>query len=371
MARIGIIGIKQLPAVGGADRVVEHLLDHAAPGDHRTVYLRDGPGSTYAGGSTVAVVRIRAGRGKHTGPFFYFLSCAIHALVRGRYDLIHVHNSDAGFILPILRLRPGTRIIGTFHGTPSLRAKWGRGARAFLRLSEFLFVRFAHHLTSVSDIGRVRGRTVEFIPNGFEPPSASTAEEAESLLTRFGLPDRGYLLFAAGRVDATKGLHDLLGAHRTMPGRPPLMVVGDFTHDPAYTRRLAPPLNAHGVIVHRALLPKPELALLMSRAAAFVFPSRVEAMSMMLLESLAAGPPVVCSAIRENVALVGSDYPWLFTPGDSASLVRAIQRALTAGPGDVQQLAALRTRLLEERSWDRIGALYGSACSTLLARGGR
>jgi glycosyltransferase involved in cell wall biosynthesis len=348
--------------------VVEHLLGHAAPGEHQTVYLRDEPGSTYAGGGAVAVVRIRAGRGKHTGPFLYFLSCAIHALVRGRYDLIHVHNSDAGFILPILRLRPGTRVMGTFHGTPSLRAKWGRGARAFLRLSEFLFVRFAHHLTSVSDVGSVRGRAVEFIPNGIEPLSVPAGGEAGPLLTRFGLSDGGYLLFAAGRVDVTKGLHDLLAAHRTMPGRPPLMVVGDFTHDPAYARHLAPALDAHGVVVHRALLPKRELALLMSRAAAFLFPSRVEAMSMVLLESLAAGPPVVCSAIRENVALVGSDYPWLFTPGDPASMVRAIQRALTAAPGDLQHLAALRARLLEERSWGRIGGLYRSAYATLLAR---
>ena len=330
MARIGILGIKRLPAVAGADGVVEHLLRHAPDGHEYTVYLVREGGSHADLPAGVRVVRIPAAGGKHFGPFSYFVACALHALVRGHYDLVHVHNSDAGFVLPLLRLRPHTRIVGTFHGDPYLRAKWGPAAKIFLKASESLFIRLSTALTSVSAVRRGGSVPVEHIPNGVEP-SAGPSPAAGTILARFGLKEGGYVLFAAGRVDETKGLHDLLAAYRRTSPPLPLMVVGDFSHDPPYTAKLDAMLRGLPVTVHRGLLPKRELSDLMCCAAAFVFPSHVEAMSMVLLEALAAGPPVVCSDIPENLAVVGPGYPWLFRTGDSGHLGTVLGEALRHG----------------------------------------
>ena len=98
-----------------------------------------------------------------------------------------------------------------------------------------------------------------------------------------------YALFAAARVDPTKGCLDLIKAWRTMDCPTPLLVVGDLWHAPGYESDLK--AAADGMAIH--FLPRIEdkavLAGLVASADVFVFPSTVEAMSMMLLEAMALG----------------------------------------------------------------------------------
>ena len=61
----------------------------------------------------------------------------------------------------------------------------------------------------------------------------------------------------------------------------------------------------------------------------FVLASESEGMSNSLLEACAQGRVVVASAISQNVAVLGPDYPLLFKPGDTDDLVRALLAALT------------------------------------------
>ena len=74
----------------------------------------------------------------------------------------------------------------------------------------------------------------------------------------------------------------------------------------------------------------------LERADVFVFPSLSEGMSNSLLEACAAGRVVVASAISSNLAVLGSDYPLLFEPGDVDAMRRTLERAL----GDASSRAA-------------------------------
>jgi glycosyltransferase involved in cell wall biosynthesis len=354
--RVAILGIKQIPAVMGADRTVESLLGRLPAENDYIVYVVRNTASTPAATENLQYVRIPALPGKHLRAASYFCLSSLHAVVRGRYDVVHVHNSDFGAFCFPLRLRRGVRIVGTFHGDPYARGKWGRSAKLFLRFSEWCFVRAAHTLTSVTPVKRVARREVQYIPNGIDAwTSAGLAEPA--LLEKLGLSAGGYVMFACGRLDQTKGLHHLLRAYRRVPGSRMLLVVGDFAHDRSYARDIEGAASRDDrVLLQRTLLPREELFEVVSRSAAFVFPSEVEGMAMMLLEAISSGAKVVCSDIPENLEVVGRDYPLTFRSGNATDLGAALERALLPTADGVAE--ALRQRVIERFQWGVVARRY-------------
>jgi glycosyltransferase involved in cell wall biosynthesis len=362
---IAVLGSKSLPAFAGADRVAENIVQHL-PADGGTrchVYVVRTPAQPRAFdfAPNVRVIPIPALAGKHSKATTFFFLSALHCALALRPDLAHAHDSAFGPFAWILRvLRPRMPILGTFHGNPYERAKWSRFAKAFLRFSEAAFVRGCHALTTVAraKVAEVQARVktpIEFIPNGVDPDPAIPRT---GLAEQHGLVPGQYLLFAAGRMDPTKGLHHLLDAYdRVRPGLP-LLVVGGFEgHDRDYSDQLLARCRAteHVVLIPR-LLTQPELFELVAGAKLFVFPSEIEAMSMMLLEVVSCGVPVLASDIAENVEVVGADYPWLFRNADAAHLAAQLARFLESGPGP--EIAALRARCARDFNWTAIAGRY-------------
>jgi len=362
---IAVLGSKSLPAFAGADRVAENIVQHL-PADGGTrchVYVVRTPAQPRAFdfAPNVRVIPIPALAGKHSKATTFFFLSALHCALALRPDLVHAHDSAFGPFAWILRvLRPRMPILGTFHGNPYERAKWSRFAKAFLRFSEAAFVRGCHALTTVAraKVAEVQARVktpIEFIPNGVDPDPAIPRT---GLAEQHGLVPGQYLLFAAGRMDPTKGLHHLLDAYdRVRPGLP-LLVVGGFEgHDRDYSDQLLARCRAteHVVLIPR-LLTQPELFELVAGAKLFVFPSEIEAMSMMLLEVVSCGVPVLASDIAENVEVVGADYPWLFRNADAAHLAAQLARFLESGPGP--EIAALRARCARDFNWTAIAGRY-------------
>lgn len=354
LIRVAIFGVKRLPAVAGADRVVERLIEHLPEDVEPTVYLlRDGSG----GERCRQGVYIQALRGKHLRAFSFFLFSTLHFLVKGRSEVAHVHNSDFGMFCALLRLKRGVRIVGTFHGDPYERAKWSGPAKAFLRLSEWTFVRSCHVLVSVSPLKTVPGRTVHYIPNGVDRAPPATARSSFPY-ARLGLTQGDYLMFSCGRLDETKGLHHLLRAYKSVPEDHPLLVIGDFDHSRKYSdiveREAA---RDPRVILVKQLLGQETLFDAIRNSRLFIFPSEIEGMSMTLLEALACRKLPICSDIPENLAVVGQSYPFLFKSGDSDSLVGAIARVLRNPPDD-DLVDSTLARVMRAFQWDDIAAAY-------------
>ena len=217
MAKIAYIGIKGLPSKGGAERVVEAIVRRLRGRHELTVYCnkRYTPPDTSMPG--VRLIRIQTFKGKHSEPTSLFIQSCFHALLFGNYDVIHLHNIEPCFVLPFIRVK--YKVIATAHGSTirGARSKWGHVARKLMGLTEYPFLLFSNCATSVSKIDkeyfeRRYGKKVLYIPNGVEEQPVMPQNLIVSVLQKFGLEEGKYVLFAAGRIDPTKGCHLVLEA---------------------------------------------------------------------------------------------------------------------------------------------------------------
>lgn len=349
--RIAYIGIKGLPSQAGADRVVEAIVRGVDKEQYQPVVYCSGrvvpPGTTLPG---IELVRTPTLPGKHLHATSLFLFAALHALFFGRYALIHIHNVEACFVAPLLRLR--YKVIATSHGSAQARDKWSKAAKKLIQLTEYPFILFPNAITSVSkplaDYYEAQyKRDVHYFPNGVDESVEIDLEAARKILAQHGVEPGQYILFAAGRVIPTKGCEYLLQAMQQIDADVSVLIVGDTSQVPAYEKRLRR-LADERVHFCSFIRSKGTLFGLVQMAQLFVFPSTVEAMSMMLLEVASVGTPIICSDIPENESVL-PDEALFFRSADSDDLREKLQWGLA----NAQQMA-----LLAEKARDRVNAHF-------------
>lgn len=357
--RIAYLGIKGLPSKGGAERVVESIAQRLASRHDLTIYCdcRYTPADVHMPG--IRLVRVPAIPGKHLRAPSLFALSAFHALFLGNYDLIHIHNAEACFVAPFLRLR--YRVVATSHGQAYAIDKWNRIAKWLLRSSDCFYVRFPNVRTSVSEPLAEEyqcryGKPVSYLPNGVEnhPP----IDQAAAVATLRANHVRGdYILFAAGRMDPTKGCHLLLRAFSEVGGEDVrLVVIGDTSTVPAYSQELRKIADSRARFIP-FVSSKPELFGIVRNARFFVFPSAVEAMSMMLLEVASLGVPSVCSDIPANKAVL-ADQALYFRSGNVDDMADKLHWALQH-PTEMISLGQHAQLWVKAKfSWDRIAEQY-------------
>jgi glycosyltransferase involved in cell wall biosynthesis len=153
------------------------------------------------------------------------------------------------------------------------------------------------------------------------------------------------LLFA-GRFEDQKGA-DLLPAilRRVQSPRPcELTIHGHGTHEPALRQLAASPPAGWTIQLHG---PVPNLSSHMPSFDLLLMPSRYEGLSVMAIESLLVGLPVLATrapGLRDGFP---ADYPWMATPGDAAAYAALLSRVL-AQPQTWPEVAELGARFARE-----------------------
>jgi glycosyltransferase involved in cell wall biosynthesis len=353
--RIAVIGLKGLPAFGGAATVGENIILQLADTFDFTVYATS---SHTAVKKTNAYTQIifRKSRIAALNTFFYFLKSLFHALFKGKYDYIHLHHYSSGFITPFLRLK--YKVLLTLHGVYHDNysdVKFNFVTNFLLKFTQWLNVRFATVITSVSKsdaefIQRKYGVSVIYIPNGINVTSQSLPARRKS-----GEP---FVAFSAGRIYQIKGLHILLEAMHLNNDQGKLVVIGNLDHVPAYKKQVHQ--QAKGLNVDFLPLIKEKQVLFdrLSGAEFFIFPSTVEAMAMMLLEVATLGVPLIASDLTANTAVFSNEDVLFFEAGNPASLAEKIKYA-RAYPGEMELKAQKAFRkLCLEYNWATISDSY-------------
>jgi glycosyltransferase involved in cell wall biosynthesis/peptidoglycan/xylan/chitin deacetylase (PgdA/CDA1 family) len=349
--RIAFIGGRGIgSAYSGIERYYEELGSRLAARGHSVVaYCRphfapDAP--VYRG---VRVRRLPTVRAKHLETIVHSLLATLDVCFR-RVDLVQFHALGSSPLSWIPRLA-GKRTVVSVRGLDWQRGKWGRVARAYLQFCEWTSV-YCPDATAVVSRTLQRhfdarfGRPVRYIPNGVAP----TKPQPPDGIGRWGLDARGYFLYA-GRLSPEKGLDVLIEAHRDLDG-PRLVLAGGSSYSENYMKHLR--ASAGERTVFTGFLTGSDLAEVYSNALAFVLPSRMEGLSVALLEALAYGLPVIASDIPENRELVDECGGYLFRLDDVADLRRAL-RSVAASPEEALRTGERARRQVQaDFNWERI-----------------
>jgi glycosyltransferase involved in cell wall biosynthesis len=369
LKKIAYIGIKGLPSKGGAERVVEAITERLKDKYKIFIYCNKRYTPNAYSSPGIELIRIPTLPGKYLQPLSLFFFSALHALLLGNFDLIHLHNAEAGFINPLLRLK--YKVIATSHGPAYSREKWGKMAKVLIKLIDTPFIIFSDRVTSVSlpianEYEEKWKRKIDYIPNGVEHNMPINKKAALNTLHHHRV-DGEYILFLAGRMDRTKGCHLLLKAFSDIETDLKLVVVGDSQTDPDYYKELKSLANEKVRFIP-FIADKGELFGILSGAHIFIFPSTVEAMSMALLEAASLGVPIICSDIPSNKAVLPEQA--LFFRSEAIDNFREkLEWALTH-PAEMREMG-LRAQewVKKEFSWDLIADKYDTLFQGVMNHG--
>lgn len=243
-----------------------------------------------------------------------------------RPQILHIQAIGPALATPLARLL-GLKVVVTHHGPDYDRQKWGRMARAALRLGERLGMRWAHRRVAISRVIRAlvqqrHGVDCTVIPNGAALPDRPTTHEA---LESFGLEPGRYVLIVSRLVPEKRHL-DLIDAFRaaSLPGWK-LAIVGAADHPDDYSREVMQRAAHTAGVVCTGFQSGQALAQLYSYAGLFVLPSSHEGLPIALLEALSHGVCPLVSDIPANVE-VGLPAEHVFPLGDVAALSARLTR---------------------------------------------
>lgn len=338
--KIAFIGQKGVPAhFGGIEFHVDELSRRLVRRGHRvSTYVRSWytPRDllTYDGVRLVHTPTIRT---KHLDAALHSLMSSLHALGQ-KYDIVHYHALGPSFFAWIPRLR-GQRVIVTIHGLDWQRPKWGRVARAFLKLTERTAVHLADRTIVVSEslkeyFESKYGQSVYYIPNGVTIPSS--APPPHLITERWGFKGQDYILFL-GRLVPEKRVDWLIQTFRQTSSRLPLVIAGDDDGMNGYGQYLRRLSEGDNRLLFTGVVGGQTKAELLSNAFLFIAPSMVEGLPIALLEAMAYGRCCLVSNIPAHREIIETNCDGMLFEQDNADQFKKILEDLLIESGGFRQ----------------------------------
>jgi len=294
------------------------------------------------------------------------------ALSESGADVIHAHSHRYGHVLEAAAVadRLDIPLVVSTHYHPADRREptWKRG---LLRIQDTVFGMTAYRVARalVVQTDREAEMVGEFAPrkklrtiapgidlSSWTIPEADRPEGVD-------LPDQ-YFLFV-GRLASNKGLPTLLDALAALEPRSriPLVLMGrDWGARPALEAQ-ARALGIADQLRFLEFVARPSsYRAVVRRARALVLPSEFEAFGLVLLEAMAAGTPIVATAVGGVPDVLDDGRAGRLVPyGDSVALARAL-RSVTEDAGETERLRSVASRRVQGFDWsvtvDRHRALY-------------
>ncbi|MCK9240105.1 glycosyltransferase family 4 protein [Desulfocurvus sp.] len=266
------------------------------------------------------------------------LTLAAH-LRRERYDVVHTHNSKAGFVGRLAaRLAGVPRVVHTVHGF-AFHDREPAHRRALFRALERRAARWCARMIFISRPlmdWAARENIVcpggcALIPSGIELERFRPVDPARraALRARWGVAPGAPVAGIVAKLWEGKG-HDVLldafaAVRRELPGAV-LMVVGEG-HLRAGLEARAEALGLSGAVVFTGFLD--DVAPAVGAMDVSVLPSLFEGLGRVLLEAMAMGLPVVASRVGGIPDAVADGLTGLLVPpGDAGALAGALLAVL-------------------------------------------
>jgi glycosyltransferase involved in cell wall biosynthesis len=355
--RIAILGTRGIPGrYGGFETLAEELSARlAARGHEMTVYTRSRyaePNLTEWRGARIRVLPTISSK---------YLDTVVHGMLSGadaaleRFDAVLVCNAinAASSFLP--RLAGKTRVVLNVDGLERHRRKWSLAGRWAYRLSERLS-------TIVPDVVVSDARVIQryykerygfesvFIPYGGDLPAPAGTET----LARIGVAPEAYVLYVS-RLEPENNADAVVRAYRDVPGKIPLVVVGDAPYAARYIAEV------RGLADARVLFPGAIYGegyrQLLANAAVYVQATEVGGTHPALVEALGYGRAVCYHQSPENEE-VAAEAGLPFDVHRPESLTRLLKEILDdPGRFSVWRERA-RSRVRQRYRWEDVADRY-------------
>jgi len=196
---------------------------------------------------------------------------------------------------------------------------------------------------------------IEVVYNGVDTTAFTAARRTGSDRAQFQLPDDACLLLFVGDLRTPrKNLDTVLKALLELPSSVHLAVAGYIPGSPYPDEAKALGI---GDRVHFLGLVK-NMPTLMHSVDAFVFPSRYEAMSLSLLEALAAGLPVITAKTAGGAEIIGTDCGIVLDDPDDATALAGAVMKLADAPELRREMGVAARQLADQFGWARMARRY-------------
>lgn len=287
---------------------------------------------------------------------------------RDEIQVVHSHNFYANvFAVPAARIARTPVVIASvrdmgIYQTPSQRVLH----RLVCALADRIIVNADAIRRSLVAQG-LAARKIAVIPNGLDMTPFDLLARPTNVRAEIGVAADAPLVVLVARLNALKGVADFLDAAarvlRTVP-RAQFVIVGDdwvsrrgeVVADTAYRRALGRQVTTLGLDPHVVFTGfRRDIPALLSEAAVSVLPSHSEGLSNTLLESMAAGAPVVATDVGGNPEVVRHGVTGLLVPPRApAALADAIVTILSNQELAERYGRAGRRRVGQDFSLDRM-----------------
>ena len=361
-----MIGVKGLPGFGGAARSMESLIDCLKGEYEFTVYSIESHTSLRGWVNGYRQIVFKSFRNRLLNTFFYYWESLFHCVLLGNFDLVHMNHGPSAYIVPFLKCRyPVVMTLRGVYDEERYDEKFSKFLNRSFKVFQMAAFKFADVLVSVSshEMEYVKNHTkkpVRYIPNGVSVKAIRPLSE---------VPYADYLLFAAARIYAIKGCDVLLRALKHIGYSGKVLIIGDAGHDRDHKVLLYELAKDLDVVFIDLIKEKALLMAYLKKAKLFVFPSRMEGMSNMLLEAAAIGCPVICSDIKANTSIFSEDEMTFFKSGDYKELGQKILTCLESYQILKDKAEKARQRVETEYSWEQVSQQYRELYDALISTG--
>ena len=190
----------------------------------------------------------------------------------------------------------------------------------------------------IIELGGVSADRIDVIYQSCSPrfSEAATAQQVESVSSRYGLPTR--FILSVGSIEERKNVMLAIRALRNLPEAIHLVAVGRPTD---YSRRLLRSIDGSRLQARVHFLhgvPDADLQVLYQQAEVFVYPSRYEGFGIPIIEAIHSGLPVV-AATGSCLEEAGGPDSLYVNPDDDEGMAAAILRSLRGAAGRERRIS--------------------------------
>ncbi|WP_455280460.1 glycosyltransferase family 4 protein [[Eubacterium] cellulosolvens] len=356
-----------LPYVGGAENHL-HQIAKRLISDYEMSVITFGPKNQKY---RVSKIPVRSYRGFriHWGSGFTTISHGmLKDLLRMKPDIIHAHTygfAHTDFASFIGKIKNIPLVVTTHYDrsrTYELSKILLRGlydnfiGRMTLSLANKILAATDYEKNLLVSKFSLNNEKISVVPNGVEFDKFRNLPDPQSIISQYGLQKSRVALFV-GRIERKKGLQYLLQATPTVASEFPdfkILIVGPDWGYENELKKIAKKIKIENLVIFAGQFNELDLLKAYNLSEFSILPSLGEATGLTILESMAAGRPIVASRLPTIAEFVVDEKDgMLFEPGNPEKLANSII-SLMSNQKLKEKLIQNGKIISKQRDWSKI-----------------